>query len=402
MSLSSRLVELCHRFRNDRRGTVLIIFSLLVFVLFGATGLAIDTSRLNRMTMRVNGALDAAALATARELRLSSKSDGELTELASGFFMSNIQQQLSQEGRVDNFSIEIDRNKSAIAVSVDAYLPTALGRVFNISEFHATLAARSVYAARDIELGMMLDVSGSMAGSKISDLRNAAKDLAEIILDDSHGPTKNKIGIAPFSTAVNAGSHARAATANASSSCVTERTGAQAFTDADPVSFPLKKRTSSCPTATVLPLTNQLSTLETHIGTLRDGGSTAGHLGIAWAWYLVSPNWASFWPSQSAPRTYTDPEVMKAIIVMTDGEFNTAYENANGTSVRQAQQLCANIKSSGVTVFSVGFEAPGAALNLLRQCASKSSYFFDARNGEELRDAFKRIANELTGLRLTM
>lgn len=390
------------RFSSDTRGTVAVMFGLIVFILLASSTIAIDSSRINRLTMRVNSALDAAALATARELRLSGTSNGELTALAEGYFNTNLRAQLDLEGRIENFAIDIDRERSAIAVTTDVVLQTVIGRVFNLNEFRTRLEARSIYAARDIELGMMLDVSGSMGGSKIQDLREAAKDLSRIILDSSRGPTKNKIGIAPYSTSVNAGIYANAATAGASNNCVTERRGSEAFTDASPFTSPLRRRTSSCPNSTVMPLSDELSRVESHIDTMNAGGMTAGHLGIAWAWYIVSANWSSFWPGDSAPRTYQDPEVMKAIIIMTDGEFNTAYESANGSSTQQARQLCANIKSSGVTVFSVGFEAPGSALAVLRECASKSSYYFDARSGADLREAFRRIANELTGLRLTM
>jgi Flp pilus assembly protein TadG len=402
MSIFYELIRWHHRITEDRRGTVTIIFGLMVFILLASSGIAMDTSRINRLTMRINGALDAAALATARQLRLSGNSDAELVALAEAYFNTNMRDQIKLEGRVENFSVQIDRERNGIIISADAVLPTVLGRVFNINEFRTSLQARSIYSARDIELGMMLDVSGSMSGSKIQDLRDAAKDLAAIVLDTSRGPTKNKIGIAPYSTAVNAGIYAYVATGGASNDCVTERRGSEAFTDADPTMYPLRKRTSSCTNSLVFPLTNDLSTLESHIDTLSAGGRTAGHLGIAWAWYLVSPNWTSVWPSASAPRSYQDPEVLKAVIIMTDGEFNTEYESTNGSSTEQSRQLCANIKSSGVTVFSVGFEAPSSALNVLQECASKSNYFFNARNATELRDSFKRIANELTGLRLTM
>jgi Flp pilus assembly protein TadG len=402
MSIFYELIRWHHRITEDRRGTVTIIFGLMVFILLASSGIAMDTSRINRLTMRINSALDAAALATARQLRLSGNSDAELVALAEAYFNTNMRDQIKLEGRVENFSVQIDRERNGIIISAEAVLPTVLGRIFNVSEFRTSLEARSIYTARDIELSMMLDVSGSMAGSKIRDLRDAAKDLAAIVLDNSRGPTKNKIGIAPYSTSVNAGIYARLATAGASNSCVTERSGSEAFTDSDPISFPLKKKTSNCPSSTVLPLTNELSTIESHVDSLRDGGRTAGHLGIAWAWYLVSPKWASFWPSSSAPGTYDDPEIMKAVIVMTDGEFNTAYESANGNSFEQSEQLCTNMKRAGVIVFSVGFQAPSSALQVLRGCASKPTYFYDAQSGDELRGSFKRIANELTALRLTM
>ncbi len=390
-------------FSNDCRGSVATMFGLTVFILIASSAIAVDFSRINRLTSRVTASLDAAALAAARELRLNALPDGELRSLAESYFDANLRQITQMEGRVESFSIDINRNASAITVSAEVVLPTTLGRVFNIGQFHKTLSASSIYSARDIELGMMLDVSGSMSGSKIETLRSAAKDLAQIVLDDSHGASLNKIGIAPYSSAVNAGSYAQIATGiDLSYGCVTERTGAQAFTDADPQSAPLKRKTKSCTASKVFPLSNDLPAVQSQIDSLVAGGSTAGHLGIAWAWYLISPNWTSVWPSSSTPRSYNDAEVMKAVIIMTDGEFNTAYESSNGNSAQQSLKLCSNIKSSGVTVFSVGFEAPGAALSILKQCASKSSYFFDARNEAELSSAFRRIANELTGLRLTM
>lgn len=392
------------QFRQDRNGTVALMFGLIFMGLIAGSAIAIDSSRLNRARAQTSAALDAASLATAKALRVQAVTDAELQQLAHSYFEANLRAQRKLDTTYDNFTVTIDRDRNKADISVDITMPTALGSVFNITAFRETLTSQSVYSARDIELGMMLDVSGSMRGSKIAALRSSAKELVDIVLDDAQGPSKNRIGIAPYSSAVNAGTYAAAATNNASpsySSCVTERSGAEAFTDAPPSAAPLRKRTTSCSGSTITPLSNEREMIKSRVDALTDGGSTAGHLGIAWAWYLVSPQWASFWPSASAPRTYGDPEVMKAVIIMTDGEFNTQYESANGSSVQQAQRLCENIKSSGVIVFSVGFEAPPAALAVLQQCASQSAYYYDARNASELRDAFNRIARELTGLRLT-
>ena len=41
----------------------------------------------------------------------------------------------------------------------------------------------------------------------------------------------------------------------------------------------------------IQPLTNDTAMLKRRIDKLQTGGSTAGHLGTAWAWYLLSPNW---------------------------------------------------------------------------------------------------------------
>ena len=99
---------------------------------------------------------------------------------------------------------------------------------------------------------------------------------------------------------------------------------------------------------------------------------------------------------------------MKAVILMTDGIYNT-IGGINGGDVsataRQSSQLaidtCEAMKAAGITVYTVGFEAPSGAAATLRACASSDSKFFDASNGDELRAAFRAIATELNNLRLT-
>lgn len=392
-------------FYRDSSGTVAVMFGLIFFVLMAVTGAAIDSSRIALLVSRTNSALDAAALAAARDLSLNNTSDAQIEALALAYFDANLRAQNMNEGRQENFTITINREKSEITLSTDVVLETALGRVVHIGQHKQNLSSQAVYSARDIELGMMLDVSGSMGGAKVVELRNAAKELAKIILDDSRAPTRNKIGIAPYSTAVNAGVFAELATNSPKepvNNCVTERPGGLAYTDKNPFAGAMGKKAGTCTDSTILPLTNQLSLIESHVDTLDTGGTTAGHLGISWAWYIVSPEWAAFWPSESQPKPYFDPAVMKAVIIMTDGEFNTAYENGNGNSTFQSEKLCKNMKDAGVLVFAVGFEAPPAALAVLQQCASKPEYFFDAQNGAQLRDAFASMAREMTGLRLTM
>src|SRR5262249_49808535 len=123
--------------------------------------------------------------------------------------------------------------------------------------------------------------------------------------------------------------------------CVSERTGPQAFTDAAPSAIALvganyPAPSNPCPPNTILPLTNNKTLLKGQIDLLQAAGSTAGHLGVAWGWYLLSPNWGYLWPAESQPAPYSGladldarglPLLRKIVILMTDGEFNTAYCN---------------------------------------------------------------------------
>ena len=94
------------------------------------------------------------------------------------------------------------------------------------------------------------------------------------------------------------------------------------------------------------------------------GGATAGHLGTAWAWYLLSPNWASLFDKDNQPAAYDDlkrtigkaktPLLRKIAVLMTDGEYNTQYSSTDSNT--QARAICDEMKKTGIEVFTVGFE----------------------------------------------
>jgi hypothetical protein len=81
--------------------------------------------------------------------------------------------------------------------------------------------------------------------------------------------------------------------------------------------------------------------------------------------------------------------------------FNSTYESANGTSVTQARNICDNMKTSGITVFTVGFQVPADVVPTLQYCATSPKHFYRATDGAELRKTFTDIANRLNGLRLS-
>jgi hypothetical protein len=151
------------------------------------------------------------------------------------------------------------------------------------------------------------------------------------------------------------------------------------------------------------------NTLRSAVDGLAAVGGTAGHIGTAWGWYLLSPNWTSVWPNDSDPRPY-GTDVVKAVLLMTDGAFNTSYKNGNmnstdvsaaGSSPYQAMQLCSNMKAAGIMVYSVAFQSPPAAEALLRACASSPADYYDATTAADLKSNFRDIADKLTSLRIS-
>jgi Flp pilus assembly protein TadG len=210
------------------------------------------------------------------------------------------------------------------------------------------------------------------------------------------------------------------------SSCVTERTGAQAYTDAAPTSGAWVGRhypnmSGSCLGSTIEPLSNSVSGIKANIDALTVNGSTAGQIGIGWGWYMVSPNFGSLWPS-SAGAAYDTSETLKAVIIMTDGEFNAPYCNGvtarnynasrgqsnncdpdNGEPYAQSRALCDAMKVQDIMIYTVGFQIPAGsrAEILLKYCATNSGSFYRAGSGAQLSEAFSAIGRDITQLRIS-
>lgn len=184
-------------------------------------------------------------------------------------------------------------------------------------------------------------------------------------------------------------------------------TGNAAFADDAPEMGkwvgPQTNSTTLCPFEgdELMPLTNDLTALKTHIQNLSVRGFTAGHVGLAWGWYALSPEWSAIWPSESKPLAYGAPSELKVVVLMTDGVFNSTSVATQGTAPEQAELLCNAMRTKGIIIYSIAFNNPGeAAEELMRKCASSADRFYEAADPEDLIATFSDIAGQFTGVRL--
>lgn len=155
-----------------------------------------------------------------------------------------------------------------------------------------------------------------------------------------------------------------------------------------------------CRTPEPVELTNERGDLDTYVRTLSAEGSTAGHLGVAWTWYLISDRWRSVFDGTAAPAMYTNDQVQKAVVLMTDGAFNKIGHRHQGDSSTQARALCEGMKAKNIKIFAVAFKAPASGQSVLSDCASGPDTYFAAANTAELKAAYKKIAVALSDLRI--
>jgi len=174
----------------------------------------------------------------------------------------------------------------------------------------------------------------------------------------------------------------------------------------------------------LLPLTNNKEAILGEISAMQpwNGSGTNGAIGLSWSWRALSP---------SAPFTqggdYDDPDVKKALVLMTDGEnqihggwnshnksnysgYGYLSEMRLGTNNRNTAKgrindrmstLCENIKAEGITIYTITFRlSSGDLKDVFRACATYPEYYFDSTSNGELEEHFQTIAKQLTELRI--
>ncbi len=414
--------------KRDEKGSVAILFGLSFVAVSMFVGLAIDVGRTYSSQAKIAAAIDAATLAAAKGMRLEGLSEAQATALAKLVFDENIRNGAGHWTDVHDVRITVSKAASTAHIEVDASVKTTFGAIAGIQKMGSPGVAAAVFESRDIEVSLQLDLTGSMCNGgsapcsnlpKIQGLKDATKDLVNILLPAPSGQTI-RIAYAPFTAGVNLGSYQSAVTdgRTTANGCVYERKSpTNQATDVFPtgndrymVRSDLQAAPHNvanprvCPTAQVLPLTADKQVLLDTVDSYVADGFTAGHNGTAWAWNMISPNYASVWPTDSRPAAYND-NADKYAILMTDGEYNT--KNGKNWNANQASQIavdtCNAMKSAGIRVYTVGFALGGnqTAIDTLSACASGPHDFMQATTPEDLRAAFRSIANNIAKLRLS-
>ncbi len=166
-------------------------------------------------------------------------------------------------------------------------------------------------------------------------------------------------------------------------------------------SNPVPGVSGSC-SSPLVRLTSNANVIKSAIAGLKTDNETYIAPGLLWGWRLLSPN-APFGDGAVA-----NSGAKKTIVLMTDG-FNThapnypKHDSADTAAANQlTAQTCRNIKAAGIAIYTVAFQVTDSTIkNVLADCASASSNYFDANSTGELTRAFAQIGSSLTAIRLS-
>ena len=187
-------------FRREEDGS-LIVFSLFVFmamIIFG--GVAVDLMMYENQRTHIQNATDRAVLAAAD---LDQTVDADLV----------VQDYLAKVGvAIDSDDVQVEEVTLGgetigrkVSVQVDARYNTSLMHMVDVPYLEFSARSKAEEAVNDIEVSLVLDVSGSMrSNSKLQNMQSAAKDFVDKILANSED-NRVSLSLVPYSTQVSAG-----------------------------------------------------------------------------------------------------------------------------------------------------------------------------------------------------
>jgi Flp pilus assembly protein TadG len=452
-SLYSKVSTLLSRFRRARRGNVAITFALATVPIIGLAGAAIDYSRANAVYAAMQTALDSTALMLSKEA--TADTSAQLQQDALKYFTA-----LFGEPQAKNVTVTASYASSSgsqLAVKGSADVPTTFLGIIGYRNITVDGASTVKWGSTRLRVALVLDNTGSMADDgKITALKTATKNLLNQLKSAAGSDGDVYVSIIPFSKDVSVdpnsnyngnwidwndwdaanGNWQESTTCNGRSArgrsgctttqtwvpdnhntwngCITDRDQNydQTVTPANPADANLPasatstlypaEQYSSCPLH-AMGLSYDWTTMNSLVDQMYPNGNTNQPIGLVWGWLsLVGGG------PLSAPPLDSNYQYQQIIILLSDGlntqdrwssnqsqVDNRMYQPGNGSGT------CANIKATGVTIYSIQVNTGGDPKStLLQNCASGSDKFWMLTSASQILTTFNTIGTNLTKLRV--
>lgn len=433
--MKSKTLHIIGRLKKDESGNMSIMaaaFMLLSVMLIGYT---IDMTRMTQSSAKLKSLNDNAALAATLDFNKTLAERKEIFETVMNQGMLNSKE--VSEYEYDLSFVETDYTITLEATSTaktDLFFPLSEGETKSVTAFSEVIAGKET-----IEVALVLDISSSMNGTRIAELKKASENFITILLENVEIRDRVFISIVPYGGTVRLSDayknmliqpdeiiHWENETWNGCFDMLPDDyDGGILPTDNFeylPHFYVWNKNNPWCPNPgnEMVELTNDKDTLLDTLNnfTLSDGTGT--DIGVAWGFASLDPRWRGkvSGADDSMPKDFND-KTKKIMIVMTDGGITAQYYpkdsqmtgslpyftksriSKGGEATGGFLDTCDLAKDENIEVYTVGFLMRNASqINTLKACSSGETYHHEADLGE-LEGVFEKLANSVTSLRLT-
>jgi|APMI01.1.fsa_nt_gi Flp pilus assembly protein TadG len=456
--------------RKDKRGAVVVLFAIAAVPALLLTGMAIEYGNALRIHSKLQTAADSGVIAGATvaavDCNMIANADG--TNCGKAYIKSTVEKAIN--GSLANtfktaptISTTVD-NDGTVTTRVSVTQPWIFAKLTGSTGTSNAVTSQAIRGSGKLEVALVLDTTGSMAGAKIAGLQSAATALTDTLYAVPDAANRIKIGVVPFAQYVNVGTIYKGAkwltsTADVKgpTSCWDEYPNATysnpytvnqtCYSDGSPydcsytayatVNYGAPVQVCGSWTSTwqgcvgsrnyptdlkdevlnadpvpalldtwcsqaLTRLTNDSAAIKAAIAGLTPSGETYIAPGLLWGWRVLSSK-APFSDGGTAGNSLS-----KIMILMTDGAntLSPSYPAHNDNNVATANTLtaetCAKIKADGISIYTIAFSVTDVTVkNILQSCASGPLYFYDASTIADMKAAFAVIGAKLTAIRIS-
>ncbi len=369
---------------------------------------------------------------------------------------------------ISSYTLTVDEakalNSSVITAEIAYEMPTTFLSMIGVETLDVVARARAEEKRERIEISLVLDLSGSMRGARISAMVPAAKSfITRLVRPETKDYTS--MSLVPYAGQVSVGKAAFDALATGGtgrkhdkSSCfgnldTTFSTTIPDFTTAEHVpqfstwlvndwknankGYTPGFDAWNCPTeeTSVTFLSNDPDYLTHQIDGYHMFDGTATHIAMKWGLHLLDP---AFKPSlkkmagnggptvvskfDDRPSPFNDGETLKVIVLMTDGEIVAQQRPKSGLPVNdqptvggtnqekvsggKAMDLmsaaCLAAKNKGVLIYAIGFDVQTASASFLTKLrgCASSPSHYYDAKTSDLNAIFQNIAGAIERVHL--
>jgi Mg-chelatase subunit ChlD len=394
--------------------------ALLLPILLGVAGLAVDMGNMYMTHTKLQAAVDAGALAGSLELPYDPDlSRGDVSRAVHAMVEKNM-----ETAQVTDISAgtEIRSVKVTARAEVKMLLMEVLGMADNYVQ------ASAMAGFNKLEVVFVIDNSGSMKGTPINMVRQASEELTDLLIPDGTTPD-TKVGLVPFRGKIRLGEDVDGYSAGCQNADGSLNQGIHEDFMDDYYALPYYYRNYiSLDTCSNIPAVLALSKDKRRIVSAIDAqtatGAASGTIiseGIKWARNILTP---------TPPFTQAGDkeDFRKIMIVLTDGDTedgecggsyrasyrpNNYWTNAyygmgvdtahcNDGGVLNADMLAEAraAKDAGIEIFAIRFGSSDRTdIALMKSIASSKEgtddHYFDAPSVYDIPDIFKQIGKQL-------
>jgi Flp pilus assembly protein TadG len=431
---------LFQRFLDDQSGSVLPLLGLAAIPVFGLIGASVDYSRAAAVQTAMQAAVDSTALAMAKGA--ASSSAAQLQTNAQTYFNALFTR---TDAVPPTVAVNYTTNGgSQVVVTATSTVKTVFMGIMGFSQLPVFASSTSTWGNKRLRVALVLDNTGSMTeGSpttKISALKTATHNLLGQLKTAAAVDGDVYVSIIPFVKDVNVGAgnynqswidwsdwdqqngscnlgyhHYGSCTNNGGTwtpaahstwnGCVEDRDQNYDTLNTSPGAgalFPAEQY-SSCP-ASLMTQSYDWTALNNKVDAMVAAGNTNQAIGLAWGWQSLTAASPLNAPAKDSNYQYQD-----IVIILSDG-INTQdrwYTSASSIDNRQ-RILCDNIKSDGVTIYSIQVNTSNdPTSSVLQYCAGTRAGVADAgkfyllTTPDQIITTFNQIGVGLSKLRIS-